>query len=163
MTKLSKEQVVPAIKVLVGSSYVCVLDKEHAIEKLLAETRASDQKNAATDAITLLIDFFEENSRLNEGMESLKLAIKIGLEYRPHMPVAERVSKAAASSGFNICFPGLPIVLLNRQPDREEIELLICAYIAQKGDRGRPALIKLRDLANQFLPNAEAAAQLGRI
>ncbi len=156
---LDDRATIAAVKVLVSGK-----DHYPAIKALLARTKVKPKAVSATVRLLLAkLTTSLGGNRFMQNYDSLVFALELLPLCELNRGLIDTVVKAAAQAGFCGRFPSLPKRMLGRNPDTEEITLLVSAYVQNKAVQASDVEKKLEQMARTFLSEEEAKAQITRI
>lgn len=156
---LDERATMAAVKVLVSGK-----DHYPAIKALLARTKTKTKVVSST--VRLLLAKWTTSlggNRFMQNYDPLVFALELLPLCELNRGLIDTVVKAAAQAGFHGRFPSLPKRMLGRNPDAEEITLLVSAYVQNKAVRATDVEEKLEQMASAFLSEEAAEVQIARI
>ena len=162
---LGKDCALSAIYVLTGCNFMN-LDRKDAVIHIIEQTEADVRSEVATLAIDFCLSTLDESlkkPRLIKNFDLLSLALSISFTPDISHPTSLRLVGVAAQSGFHGCFPGLPVRLLRRSMNEDDINSLVSAYVNDRTSQSSNIEEKLASWASEYLQPDVAQSQIDRI
>jgi hypothetical protein len=134
----TRSAAISVVRLFIGKIYDP--NRTEAVLFILKHVVPRSKSVVATTVVSMCLDYARDKPSVllsfeNIRIDQVSLALAVSENFPIARPVAERLIEAAAVSGFQSHFPELPLRLVGRNMNGDDVIALVSAYVSRYGGR----------------------------